>query len=240
MTDSNIYAVIKKKEYKQTMEYNLIRTKRKTVAIHILNGIVEVRAPLKKPISEIDRFVNSKEKWISDKLALSRQQVKQRDNFSLDYGDIVPCFGDSFVITEKEHIHHDFDDEHFYVPPGLKPEQIKCACIRIYRKLAKNCLTAKTIEFAGLMSISPVEISITGAKTRWGSCSAKRINYTWRLVMADEDVIDYVVVHELTHLIEMNHSKRFWAIVESFIPDYKERSLRLKELQRRLESENWS
>jgi len=221
------------------MEYDLMRSKRRTIAIYIRDGTVEVRAPLRMTKSEIEKFVKSKEKWIVDKLTLSLQLSKQREEFKLNYGDTVPCFGDLYIIAGKEGKYLEFDDKHFYIPPGLTPEQIKKACIKIYRKLAKNCLTAKTIDFAGLLSITPVEIKITGAKARWGSCSKKSINYAWRLMMADEDVIDYVVVHELAHLIEMNHSKRFWAIVESVIPDHKKRRQRLKELQHRLDSEDW-
>ncbi|MDR2568929.1 MAG: M48 family metallopeptidase, partial [Oscillospiraceae bacterium] len=74
----------------------------------------------------------------------------------------------------------------------------------------------------------------------WGSCSAKKsLNFSWRLIMADEDVIDYVVVHELAHLIEMNHSVRFWAVVERVLPDYRERQKWLRELQRKLNVEDW-
>jgi len=221
------------------MEYDLMRSKRRTIAIYIRDGTVEVRAPLRMTKSEIEKFVKSKEKWIVDKLALSIQHSKQRAEFKLNYGDTVPCFGGLYIIAEKEGKKPDFDEKHFYIPPGLTPEQIKQACVKIYRKLAKNCLLAKTIEFADKMSITTVDIKITGAKARWGSCSKKSINYAWRLMMADEDEIDYVVVHELAHLIEMNHSKRFWAIVESIIPDHKKRRLRLKELQHRLDSEDW-
>ena len=217
----------------------MIRSKRKTVAIHIYNGAIEVRAPLKMPESGIEQFIKSKEKWIADRLALSRQNKKKREDFRLDYGDTVKCFGDLYIIAGKEHIHFEIENEYFYIPPGLTPEQIKQACIRIYRKFAKTCLLTKTIDFAKLMSVTPVDVKITGAKSRWGSCSKKGINFAWRLMMADEGVIDYVVVHELAHIIEMNHSKRFWAIVESILPDYKERKRRLKGLQNQLEKEDW-
>jgi len=94
--------------------------------------------------------------------------------------------------------------------------------------------------YAGLMSASPTAVKINGAKTRWGSCSAKKsLNFSWRLVMADDSVIDYVVVHELAHITEMNHSARFWAIVAGVLPDYKERQKQLKALQKRLNAEDW-
>ena len=86
----------------------------------------------------------------------------------------------------------------------------------------------------------PSAVKINGAKTRWGSCSSKKsINFSWRLIKADDDVIDYVVVHELSHITEMNHSPNFWAIVENILLDYRERKVKLKRLQKRLSMENW-
>ena len=124
--------------------------------------------------------------------------------------------------------------------PDLPPKHIKAVCVEIYRMLAKRDLTAKTLDFAEQMGVMPAAVKITGAKRRWGSCSSKKtINYSWRLIMADDAVIDYVVVHELAHLIEMNHSSRFWNIVEMMLPDYKLRQAQLKELQKRLSKENW-
>ena len=95
-------------------------------------------------------------------------------------------------------------------------------------------------DFAKRMDVTPTAIKINGAKTRWGSCSAKKsLNFSWRLIMADDDVIDYVVVHELAHIAEMNHSARFWALVEGALPDYQSRKAKLKALQQRLSIEDW-
>ena len=221
--------------------YTLIRSKRKTVALYVRNGGVEVRAPLKMPKREIDKFVASKEKWITDKLIKSKTQTNRRESFSLDYGSPVTYRGRHYYIEETCGNRAGFDGERFYMPPNLMPEKIKAACVRVYRLLAKQYLTERTLAFAQKMSVSPADIKITAARTRWGSCSTKKnINFSWRLAMADDEVIDYVVVHELAHLKEMNHSKKFWAIVESMIPDYKKCKKQLKELQHRLSGENWS
>ncbi|MEM3513203.1 MAG: M48 family metallopeptidase, partial [Thermoplasmata archaeon] len=76
----------------------------------------------------------------------------------------------------------------------------------------------------------PKKIKITSGKTRFGSCTSKGyINLSWRLVLAPPEIIDYVIVHELAHLKEPNHSKKFWAVVEKFIPDYKTKRKWLKE-----------
>lgn len=97
------------------------------------------------------------------------------------------------------------------------------------RKLAKKILPYKTARFAKLMGLKYGRITITGAKTRFGSCSSKgNISYSYRLMSYPNEAIDYVVVHELAHLVEMNHSKSFYRIVESVLPDYKERANLLK------------
>jgi len=222
------------------ISYTLTRSNRKTLAMYIRNGAVDVRAPLKATKSDIDRFVMSKEKWITDKLAVSSERMQLRNNFALTYGDQVLYQGKQYPIAAKQGNHIGFDDVSFYMPPNLTPDQIKHACSSIYRLLAKRDLTQRTLECAKVMSVTPTAVKINGAKTRWGSCSAKKsVNFSWRLIMADRDVIDYVVVHELAHIIELNHSERFWALVESIIPDYSDRKQRLKELQHKLGGEDW-
>ena len=220
--------------------YTLIRSDRKTLALYVRDGVVEVRAPFRAPKSDIDKFVASKENWIVDKLAKSNERMEQRSNFALTYGDYVIYRGKQYPITEKPGNRIGFDDACFYMPPNLTPDQIKYSCVAIYRSLAKRDLTGKTLDFAAKMYVMPASVKINGAKTRWGSCSSKKsLNFSWRLIMADDDVIDYVVVHELSHIMELNHSPRFWAIVESVLPDYSERKVRLKELQQRLGREDW-
>ena len=84
--------------------------------------------------------------------------------------------------------------------------------------------------YAYLLGVSYDRIRIAGQKTRWGSCSSnKTLSFNWKLMLAPPKVLDYVVVHEICHLREMNHSPRFWALVESLMPDYKQQRKWLKE-----------
>lgn len=223
------------------MEYNLIRAKRKTAAIYIRpNGTVEVRAPLKVPKAEIDRLLLSKEPWINEKLLLVQEQMEKKAAFILDYGDFVLVRGHEYPIAAKAGNRVGFDGRRFFMPPGLDSMQIKAACIQIYKLEAEQFLTGRTLDFAAKMGVTPSNIKISSAKTRWGSCSAgKSINYAWRLLMAEDDVIDYVVVHELSHLMEMNHSSQFWTIVKKVLPDYKSRQQQLITLQQKLRTEDW-
>jgi len=222
------------------VSYKLIRTNRKTIALYVRDGYVEVRAPMRTPKGDIDRFVLSKEKWIDDNLAKSKERVALRESFALDYGDKVVYRGEEFPIAERQGDRVGFGDDGFYMPPGLSRERIKAACRQIYLMLAKRDLRNRTLAFSKKMYLVPSAIKINSAKTRWGSCSEKRsLNFSWRLIMADDEVIDYVVVHELAHIAEPNHSHRFWAIVEAVLPDYVERRARLKELQQRLSAEDW-
>jgi predicted metal-dependent hydrolase len=201
---------------------------------------VEVRAPLKMPKTDIDRFVASKERWITERLAESRAAAERREAFMPGYGDTVTLRGAEYPIEAKAGNREGFDGERFYLPPGLAPERVKPAVARIYRRLAKIHLTERAARHAGVMNVSPTAVRINGAKTRWGSCSSKKsLNFSWRLIMADDEAIDYVVVHELAHITEMNHSARFWTIVAGVLPDFNERRERLKELQKRLDAEDW-
>lgn len=98
-----------------------------------------------------------------------------------------------------------------------------------YRAAAKNYIPQRVAYYAKLLDVTYGNITIRDQKTRWGSCSSKgNLNFNWRLMLAPPKVLDYVVIHELCHRKEMNHSPRFWAHVASIMPDYKEHRQWLK------------
>ena len=222
------------------LRYRLKRSNRKSIAIYIKDGTIEVRAPLGMERAAIDAFVAAKEAWISERLALSGAQREARMHFSLDYGCTLRLCGKAYPIVPREGRQAGFADGAFFMPPDLTPMQIKAVAIQLYRHIAKNRLPARVTHFSKIMDVTPTNFHVTNAKTRWGSCSQKgSVNFAWRLMMAEEALIDYVVVHELAHLKELNHSARFWAHVAEVLPDYRDREQRFSLLQKQLSMENW-
>ncbi|MCL2054684.1 MAG: M48 family metallopeptidase [Oscillospiraceae bacterium] len=222
------------------VDYLLIRSNRKTIGIYIKDGGVEVRAPFRASKAEIERFICLKEKWIKVNLERSVLLKEAKGRFEPDYGGRLLYRGKEYPIVAKGgkragFEETDVDNMHFYVPAGLNSEQVKAACIRTYKALAKRVLIDKTMAYAKRMNVTPCAVKINSAKGRWGSCSSvgctgglKNINYSWRLITVDDFAMDYVIVHELAHITQMNHSTGFWELVESVLPDYKERKARLK------------
>lgn len=105
----------------------------------------------------------------------------------------------------------------------------------VYLKAAREYFPKRVEYYANLLHVTIGRITIREQKTRWGSCSSKgNLNFNWRLMLAPEEVRDYVVLHEVAHRIEMNHSKAFWKIVETTMPDYKQHKQWLKEHGREL------
>ena len=223
-------------------EYKLTRSNRKTIALYVRDGIVEVRAPLKAEKAGIDKFVASKEDWIVKQLNKHEGLAEKRGLFSLNYGDKVLYHGKEYPFVARSGNRVGFDDIAlcFYIPPNLSPERVKAAVIQIYKMLAKRYLTERVLNYQPIMGVSVTNLKINSAKTRWGSMSGKKsVNFSWRLILAADDIIDVVVVHELAHIKQMNHSDKFWAEVEKILPDWQEREKRLKEFSRMINSQNW-
>lgn len=110
-----------------------------------------------------------------------------------------------------------------------KEEMLTDSEVRDIKKRAKIVLGNKTAYYAEIMGLKYGRMTITSAKTRFGSCSSKgNISYSYRLMLYPEAAIDYVVVHELAHLVEMNHSPAFYEVVRTVLPDYKERKKLLR------------
>jgi len=108
--------------------------------------------------------------------------------------------------------------------------------VKALKQHARWMLAQKTWQWAQKMQVTYGKLTIRQQATRWGSCSANgNLNFNWKLVLVPEELVDYVVVHELAHRREMNHSPRFWRIVEEQMPDYKERRKRLREYETEIE-----
>ena len=221
--------------------YTLVRSQRKSVAIYITRDAqVEVRAPLHTPVHAIERFVASKKTWIDTRLGMREKVRDEKAAFSLHYGSMLLLQGHEYPIEAREGKHSGFDGVCFYMPPDLSAMEIKAEVIRIYKLVAKQIISEKVEFYAKELHVVPARVRISSAKTRWGSCSGKKnLNFSWRLMMAEDTVIDYIVVHELAHILELNHSSRFWAHVERILPDYRSSNAKLKQLQEMLSFQDW-
>lgn len=218
----------------------IIRTPRKTLAIEVhADGRVIVRAPLRTSRREIDLVVAAKEDWIRRKQAdLARQALRVPKTKTFSEGESFPYLGDAYLLklVEKQAQALELDGTFNLRRSDLpRAGQVFEAW---YKAQARRIFEARVAEISRLNGFHPNRLRLSSARTRWGSCSAKgSISLTWRLVMAPPSIIDYVIVHELVHLIEHNHSSRFWARVEAIVPDYR---LRRKWLRANASKLEWA
>lgn len=209
-----------------TVAYELIRSKRRTIAIVIdSEGKCRVRAPLQARLSDIEHFVQAKAGWIARKqqyyAALQKdRQLILTDGMQLDVLDSRY----TLRLAEVEQVLVKGDE---LLCPKLEAQQ---ALIKWLRRQALTVLEARTAFYAERMGAAYQNVKLSSAVKRWGSCSTKgNLNFAWRLVFYPVAVLDYVVVHELSHIGNMNHSRRFWQRVASVLPDYQVRQQYLKQ-----------
>ena len=210
---------------------HIIRTKRKSIALIVEpDGRLVVRAPMRISDADIKHLVKQKERWIrekqkqvKDKSTQSKQKVYMDGEEFLYLGKsyqlkIVADLNPALVLSRK-----------FYLSRRVLPKA-GSVFTEWYREQARAVISERVKLYAARHGFKYRKIRVTSARTRWGSCSSMgNLNFTWRLVMAPPEVIDYVVVHELAHLRVNNHSKEFWKQVERIMPDYKQRLKWLKE-----------
>ncbi len=132
-----------------------------------------------------------------------------------------------------------FDGAVFTVPQGPFA-QIRPHIIAEYQRLAKAVIEERVRHYSSLTGWKAESVRIGSAKTRWGSCSGKnKLNFTWKLIFADINTIDYVVLHELAHTQEHNHGPRFWNLIAQYMPGYQKSRQHLLAVQEKLSAENW-
>jgi hypothetical protein len=199
----------------------LIRSRRRTIALIVeRDGSLTVRAPNCAPRKEIDAFVREQLGWIERTRERYRSKPQPRKREFVE-GERFPFLGREYELrlVRPQRPALKFEDG-FTLGASAQPssEQV---FIRWYRDQALRVISKRVKAFAEAHGLSPGKIKITSARTRWGSCSPDgTLNFSWRLVLAPLEVIDYVVVHELAHLRVRSHSRKFWRTVEQILPGY--------------------
>ena len=212
------------------MEYKLIKSNRKTISITIdKDAQVIVKAPKMVSQRYIDNYVSSKKDWIEKNIKKMSELAAKRQPKKYDGGEIFMVFGREYTmcISSVDDKIRVVEDKIFF--PSKFLDNPKEHMINWYKDIAKKYLIGRTQQIAKQINLKPSKIKITSADRRWGSCSSKKnINFSYKLVMANEIAIDYVIIHELCHLIYMNHSSQFWNAVSALMPNYKEQKKYLK------------
>ena len=229
--------------------YELKRGKRRTIGFSVGPDGLSVSAPKWVPLYEIDKAVVEKSAWVIKKLQETRARHDRLESARIEWKDgcTLPFLGEQvIVVLDPRHAFGGVGAElkssfetlpgvahltlHVGLPHTATPDQIKDAVQAWLMRQAKRLFTERLTHFAPTLNVQWRKLSLSSAGTRWGSASADgSIRLNWRLIHFKQSVIDYVVVHELSHLRVMDHSPRFWDTVRAVVPDFAQLRSQLKD-----------
>ncbi len=214
----------------EVIAYRVIRSAGRVRTVGLRLGpdhSVVVRAPLAVSEAFIAEFVSGRAAWIRARRAA--EPVTSTAPPLAD-GDTVPFLGQPHTVHvvpgrgRRASLTRADGAITIALPAANAPGDIERAVVRWLTGEAQHELTEATVRWGPRLGVSPKAVLVRNQRTRWGSCAADGvIRYNWRLVLLAPELMDFVVVHELAHLLEANHSPHFWAHVERLLPDYRER-----------------
>ncbi|MBF0417386.1 MAG: M48 family metallopeptidase [Magnetococcales bacterium] len=206
-----------------TVPYALSRHPlRKRLALRVTpEGMIEARAPQRMSQATVERFLREQATWLHEQLLRIRSQPPA--HAALADGASVPLLDTHLVlrvagegVTRSRQV-----GDALWLPAPLSDNGLEMALERWYRRRAAEYLPARLAHWAGIIGVTWSRVTIRGQTGRWGSCSNRgAINLNWRLMGLPSRLVDYVLVHELCHRFEMNHSPAFWARVAAVLPDW--------------------
>jgi predicted metal-dependent hydrolase len=231
--------------------YEFRRSKRRTIGFSVGADGLAVSAPKWVPLHEVDKAVLEKSGWIVKKLQETRARHERLESARIAWanGATLPFLGEQLqVVIDSRHTFAGVGAElgapvvesgpsggalralQVALPLSATPEQIRDAVQAWLMRRARQYFTERLTHFSPQLGVQWRKLSLSSAGTRWGSASADgSIRLNWRLVHFKPSVIDYVVVHELSHLRVMDHSPHFWDTVRAVVPDYAELRGQLKD-----------
>jgi len=208
----------------------IIRTNRRSMSLSISSeGQVIIRAPRKLSMDRILSFVNEKEGWINKHLQNLEKQKKS--NFDIKTYEAFLILGKKYEVRQIAGIKKiEVCKEEIIYPVEWTKEKLVQKMKKYYLDLANKVLAERLEYFANLMQINYTAFYVKNFKSRWGSCDNKyNITLNYKSIMLPHKIVDYILIHELSHILEFNHSTRFYKIIECVMPDYKTYRKQLKD-----------
>lgn len=191
------------------------------------DGSLKVTAPLRAPLAVIEEFVLANHDWIETQRTKVRELQIKNPPRTFAEGEWIRVFGvERRLVYEESVLKHarvELIEDHLVISlasSNRTPDRVRKAIAGFFDAQARLHLPERVDHFSKAMEVRPSGLSFRCQKTRWGSCSSLgHISFNWKLVFAPEPVIDYVVVHELAHLVHADHSKAFWDLVKKHDPE---------------------
>jgi predicted metal-dependent hydrolase len=206
------------------------RSKRKTMVMRLVSPTeLLIKAPTRVSDLQVNKFILSNQHWVEKQVV--KFNLHSSHDWKAEYvnNGLFFVFGEFYKLTiTKDSTQPKIIHKTIRVS-GINGKELHKQVVSAYKKLAKKYFQERLDHCSQVTSFVFSSWRLKNNKTNWGSCSSKKnINLNWRLIMAPHEVIDYVIIHELCHLKQMNHSDKFWSLVERFDPSWKEHSNWLK------------
>ena len=217
----------------RTIQYVLKRSRRaRNIRFEIKrNEGLTVVVPWSYPVERVPRLIESKRKWILNKTAQYEEYRALQPRSEKTDGDSVPFLGDELrlqIIKDGTNVIKR-EGNRLVIKTGAAEVAVNEALGKWYRQQAEQHLRERVAVLSKLHNIRYNRITVRGQRTRWGSCSRRsNLSLNWKLIILPPEVVDYVVVHELLHTLEMNHSKKFWKLVGERCPAWREHEKQLR------------
>jgi predicted metal-dependent hydrolase len=197
---------------------------------------LEVVVPVGTGDRAIDRFLREKRDWIARNVAAAEAIAARPGRLGLEQRGVMFVHGEPVPVARVRNRRPVARLARGKVVVGGSPAQAQAAMERLYRRLARDAVSETAEHESRRLGLTYRAIGIGDQRTLWGSCSPRgRLSFSWRLMLAPREVLDYVVVHELCHLRHAHHRRSFWQMVEAAYPGYREQERWLREHGRELQ-----
>lgn len=215
----------------ETIQFEIYYKKRTSIGVTIDGyGTIAVQAPKGTTDNNVIQLLEEKWGLIQHTLKEIKERTQGPQKKVYEYGENFLFLGKNYPIQifqdiniTKEHVVLEEGKLNIYVNQS-DTEKIKQALKRFYYQQCKVLVEKSVSSFQSSFKTKPRSIRISDSKTTWGTCDSKlHLTFNWRLAMAPREVIDYVVVHEMCHMVHLNHDRSFWRLVGKIMPDYKEK-----------------